>query len=270
MQTAIIIPARYQSSRFPGKPLALIKGRPAIHWTYETALTMADKSAVFVATDDERIADAVRSIGGQVLMTSEDCRNGTERVAEAAVLLEQQAGVSADIIVNLQGDAPLVPKWFVSPLIDYLIKATAEIGMVTPVLRCETAHYEQLIQDRKEGRVGATTAVFGHSGQALYFSKEVIPFLPADKTPDDIPIYHHVGVYAYRPGALAAYPSWPIGPLEQAEQLEQLRFLEAGESVHVVEVESHGHQFWELNNPEDIALIERYMASNAQLNHQGH
>lgn len=262
MTIAIIIPARYKSSRFPGKPLALLKGRPAIHLTWETALTMAPAESVFVATDDERIRDSVESIGGQVLMTAESCRNGTERVAEAVDVLAARTGQTPEIIVNLQGDAPLVPEWFVSPLIEYLT-AHPEAGMATPVLRCEQEHYERLIQDRKEGRVGGTTAVFARTGQALYFSKEVLPFLPAGKTTRDIPVWHHVGVYAYRPGPLAAYPSWPVGPLEEAEQLEQLRFMESGEAVHVVEVESRGHEFWELNNPEDIETIEAFMDANA-------
>ena len=121
------------------------------------------------------------------------------------------------------------------------------------------------IEDRRNGRVGGTTAVFGADNNALYFSKEVIPFTPetyADS--DDTPVFHHVGVYAYRPSALAAYPLWAQGPLEQLEGLEQLRFLERGVHMLCVEVESRGRQFWELNNPQDVERIETMMAEMMQ------
>ena len=113
------------------------------------------------------------------------------------------------------------------------------------------------MQDRREGRVGGTTAVFGADHNALYFSKEVIPFTGKTYADDDeTPVFHHVGVYAYRPSALAAYPGWASGPLEQLEALEQLRFLERGIPMLCVEVAAKGRQFWELNNPEDVPKIE--------------
>ena len=120
---------------------------------------------------------------------------------------------------------------------------------------------EDVIADRRAGRVGGTTAVFGREGRALYFSKEVIPFVP-DQVERDAPspVFHHVGVYAYRPDALAAYPTWPEGTLERLEGLEQLRFLEQGRHVLCVEVEARGRQFWELNNPEDVPRLERMMS----------
>ena len=118
--------------------------------------------------------------------------------------------------------------------------------------------------DKWSETVGGTTAVFGHDRQALYFSKEVIPYTGRDYAPDEpTPVFHHVGVYAYRPAALAAYPGWPIGPLETLEGLEQLRFLENGRHVLCVEVESRGREFWELNNPEDVPRIEAMMAEMA-------
>ena len=128
-------------------------------------------------------------------------------------------------------------------------------------MRCDGTTLNGFLEDRKAGRVGGTTAVFGASGHALYFSKEVIPYTNAAYSPDeDTPVFHHVGVYAYRPAALAAYPGWTVGPLEQLEGLEQLRFLENGRQVLCVEVEARGRQFWELNNPEDVPKIEAMMA----------
>lgn len=165
-------------------------------------------------------------------------------------------GGDHDVVVNLQGDAPLTPAWFIEDLIAGLqTHPIAEVA--TPVLRCDGRALNSLLEDRRNGRVGGTTAVFGADHNALYFSKEVIPFTASEYGPsDDTPVFHHVGVYAYRPSALAAYPRWASGPLERLEGLEQLRFLERGAHVMCVEVESRGRQFWELNNPEDVPKIE--------------
>jgi 3-deoxy-manno-octulosonate cytidylyltransferase (CMP-KDO synthetase) len=162
--------------------------------------------------------------------------------------------------VNLQGDAPLTPPWFIEALIEGL-KANPEAEIATPVLRCDGATLKRLRADRHAGRVGGTTAVFGEAGRGLYFSKEVVPYTTQDYGPHaPTPVFHHVGVYAYRPDALAAYPSWRPGPLEQLEGLEQLRFLENGRSVLCVEVDARGREFWELNNPEDVPVLEKMMA----------
>ena len=138
------------------------------------------------------------------------------------------------------------------------MRGDAGIHMATPVLRTEPEHLVALQADRKAGRVGATTAVFRPNGDALYFSKEVLPF--ADRAAETgLAVFHHVGCYAYRPDALASYATLPQGPLERAEGLEQLRFLENGIPVRCVEVEARGRAFWELNNPSDIPLIEDIM-----------
>ena len=251
MRIAVVIPARYASARFPGKPLHPLRGRDGtkslIHRTWERAVEAVGEDAVWVATDDDRIAGAVREFGGRVAMTSSDCRNGTERCAEALPQLGQP-----DIVVNVQGDSPLTPPWFVTGLVDALTASDA--GVATPVLRCDARTYARLREDRAAGRVGGTTAVFGTAGSALYFSKEVVPFV-AEGVPNP-PVFHHVGLYAYRPAALARYAGWPPGKLEELEGLEQLRFLENGERILCVEVEARGRVFWELNNPVDVERIE--------------
>ena len=261
MGVVIVIPARFASTRYPGKPLVELRGaggqaRSLIRRSWDAAMAVPGIDRVIVATDDARIADHAAGFGADVAMTATTCRNGTERCAEAVANL----GLTPEITVNLQGDAPLTPAWFISDLIAGL-RADPGAEVATPVLRCTGAMRADLLADRRAGRVGGTTAVFGATGHALYFSKEVIPFLPSDPAPDaPSPVFHHVGVYAYRPAALAAYPGWDEGVLERLEGLEQLRFLEQGRPVLCVEVDARGREFWELNNPEDVPRIEAMMA----------
>ena len=257
----IIIPARHASTRYPGKPLAGLRGatgisKTLIQRTWEAAQTVAGAPACFVATDDLRIADAVHDFGGQVLMTSEACRNGTERCAEAIQGLDPRP----DIVVNLQGDAPLTPPWFIEALIATM-QDNADVQVATPVLRCDTHALEGFLADRAAGRVGATTAVFDRNGRALYFSKEVLPYTDGQLLKDGVcPVFHHVGVYAYRPRPLLNYPNLVPGPLEELEGLEQLRFMENGLPVQCVTVEARGAKFWELNNPQDVPRIEAVLS----------
>jgi len=260
MSVLVAIPARYASTRYPGKPLVSLKGpdgdKTLIRRSWEAAMGVAGVDRVVVATDDDRIRDHALGFGAEVVMTSSACQNGTERCAEVAAKLP-----GFDVVVNLQGDAPLTPSWFVEDLIAGL-RADPGADIATPVLRCDGRALNGFLADRRAGRVGGTTAVFGAGMRGLYFSKEVIPF--TGKTyadADETPVFHHVGVYAYRPAALAAYPAWPVGPLETLEGLEQLRFLENGRQVLCVEVQAKGRQFWELNNPSDVAVIEAMMAS---------
>ncbi|MEM7268600.1 MAG: manno-octulosonate cytidylyltransferase [Pseudomonadota bacterium] len=256
MSVIIFIPARYASSRFPGKPLAPLTGaggevRSLIRRSWDAAMRVSGVDRVAVATDDDRIAEHAAGFGADVVMTSTNARNGTERCAEA---IRQTAG--ADIVVNLQGDAPLTPPWFVEALIDEM-KADPSCGMATPVLRCDADALAGFIADRKAGRVGGTTAVLRSNNDAIYFSKEVLPYTADGWENGDTPeVWHHVGVYAYRAGALEAYMSWPEGPIEKREGLEQLRFIENGAPVRCVPVEARGAVFWELNNPEDTPRIE--------------
>ena len=261
MTVSILIPSRYGSTRYPGKSLAPLRGatgavRSLIRRTWDAACQVSGIDQVVVATDDARIEAEALGFGAEVVMTSPDCTNGTERCAEALERLDGEP----EIIVNLQGDAPLTPPWFVEALVAAM-RARPEIAVATPVLRCDAVAMESFLADRRAGRVGATTAVFDAGGRALYFSKEVLPYTGrALAEGETCPVFHHVGVYAYRPAALRRYTAMPAGPLERWEGLEQLRFMENGEDVFCVEVEARGAHFWELNNPEDVPRIERVLA----------
>lgn len=261
MRVLIAIPARHASTRYPGKPLVALRGaggvaRPLIQRSWDAAMQVKGAARTVVATDDDRIAEAARGFGAEVVMTAVACRNGTERCAEALANLREDF----DIVVNLQGDALLTPPWFVEELVAALA-ARPDMQVATPVLRTEGAMLDGFLEDRREGRVGGTTAVFDNARRALYFSKEVMPYLARGYAAEEMtPVFHHVGVYAYRPAALAAYVGWEPGPLETLEGLEQLRFLENGVPVLCVEVEARGRAFWELNNPEDVPRIEAMLS----------
>jgi 3-deoxy-manno-octulosonate cytidylyltransferase (CMP-KDO synthetase) len=258
---AIIIPARHASTRFPGKPLVALRGasgiaRTLIERSWRCATTVPDCAGVWVATDDERIAAEVERFGGQVVMTSRDCANGTERCADAIARL----GPVADVIVNLQGDAPLSPAFVVAQLVARLEEDQAAV-MATPAVRCSRSVYEHLAADAAEGRVGGTTAVFDRASHALYFSKRLLPYLPALPSDAEIAAVHlHLGLYAYRPAALAAYRDAAPSALETLEGLEQLRFLDLGMAVSIVQLDPLSWDSIELNNPSDVPAIERVLA----------
>ena len=256
MNAVILIPARFQSTRYPGKPLVELKGasgaaKPLIQRSVEAARRIGGVSGVFVTTDDARIADACAAFGVGVLMTSPDCRNGTERCAEALAQIH-----APDLVINFQGDALLTPPGFVESLIARMVD-DADALVATPAMRLRGAEVRQLQQEEAAGRVGGTSVVVDGQGRALYFSKRLIPYLPAaavDEGPS--PVRLHVGVYAYRPEALERYVTTPVSELETLEGLEQLRFLVAGIPIAVVEVETPPFALRELNNPEDVAPIE--------------
>jgi 3-deoxy-manno-octulosonate cytidylyltransferase (CMP-KDO synthetase) len=261
MSAVILVPARYASTRYPGKPLVPLKGasgvaRPLIQRSWDAARAVPGVARVIVATDDDRIADTARGFGADVAMTPESSRNGTERCAAAL-----DAVGDADIIVNLQGDAPLTPPAFVTALIAAM-EADSAVQVATPALRVTPDIHRRLLADQQEGRVGGTTVAIGANGDGLYFSKSVIPHVPASAVGDPaLPVFLHIGVYAYRRAALETYAALPPTPLELLEGLEQLRFVEHGHAVRVVEVASPGYDIWELNNPQDVAPIEAALAA---------
>lgn len=257
----ILIPARYASTRYPGKPLVSLIGasgrsKTLIERSWDCAAAVPGCSGVWVATDDVRIAEEVHRFGGQVIMTAPECANGTERCADAIARM----GDVADVIVNLQGDAPLSPSPLIRQLVQTLVDDPAAV-MATPAVRCSRTTYQHLAADAAAGRVGGTTVVFGTDGRALYFSKRLLPYLPASvEDYDELPVYLHLGMYAYRPDALRMYIASPATPLEVLEGLEQLRFLELGLPVSVLKTDPVGWDSIELNNPSDVSAIERVLA----------
>lgn len=260
MNAVILIPARYASSRYPGKPLVQLRGargiaKPLIQRSVEAAKRVKGVSGVFVTTDDERIAEACARFGVGVIMTSPDCRNGTERCAEALASLHEP-----ELVINFQGDALLTPPHFVEALIAKM-SDDADALVATPALRLRSAEVRALHAEEGAGRVGGTSVVADNSGRALYFSKRLIPHLPAGALEQVMsPVRLHVGVYAYRPQALELYAATPVSELEMLEGLEQLRFLAASVPIAVVEVAPPPFALRELNNPEDMAPIEQALA----------
>jgi 3-deoxy-manno-octulosonate cytidylyltransferase (CMP-KDO synthetase) len=256
VNTVILIPARYQSSRYPGKPLVELKGaagasKPLIQRSVEAARRVAGVSGVFVVTDDERVAEACAPARVGVIMTSPECRNGTERCAEALSQLHDP-----DLVINFQGDALLTPPYFVEALIERMKVGGTDVA--TPAMQLRSDEVRDLQQEEAEGRVGGTTLVTDAKGRALYFSKRLIPHLPNGALDGEMsPVRLHVGVYAYRPSALAAYSAAPPSELEQLEGLEQLRLLDRGIPIAVVDVDPPPFALRELNNPEDVTPIEQ-------------
>lgn len=260
MKTAILIPARFASSRYPGKPLVELRGssgqaKSLIQRSFEAARRVEGAASVHVVTDDERIADAAASFGAPIIMTSPECRNGTERCAEALAQLD-----APDLVVNLQGDALLTPPHFVEALIDRM-HSDAKASVATPAIRMRSDEVRVLQAEEAAGRVGGTSVVTDLQGRALYFSKRLIPHLPTGALAGEMsPIRLHIGVYAYRPEALRLYAETVSVELEMLEGLEQLRFLAAGVPVSVVEVAPPPFAMRELNNPEDVEPIEQALA----------
>jgi 3-deoxy-manno-octulosonate cytidylyltransferase (CMP-KDO synthetase) len=260
MNSVILIPARYASTRYPGKPLVELKGargaaKPLILRSVEAARRVRGVSGVFVVTDDDRIADSCTRHGVGVIMTSPECRNGTERCAEALASLHEP-----DLVINFQGDALLTPPGFVEVLIARM-KSDSDALVATPAMLVRSEEVRALQVEEAAGRVGGTSVVIDAQGRALYFSKRLIPHLPSGALDGAMsPVRLHVGVYAYRPEALERYVSTPVSELETLEGLEQLRFLVAGVPVSVVDVETPPFALRELNNPEDVAPIEQALA----------
>jgi 3-deoxy-manno-octulosonate cytidylyltransferase (CMP-KDO synthetase) len=258
MSALVVIPARYASSRFPGKPLAKVAGIAMIQRVWAIARAAEGVSRVVVATDDARIADAVRDFGGETAMTPESCRNGTERTHAAVAAL----GVRDMPIVNLQGDAVLTPPWVVAALAKTMAEdSSVRIG--TLATRMSVEAYAALRRQKEGGQAGGTTVTFDRSGDALYFSKSLIPFVK--KPGGDLPIYRHIGIYGFRPETLAEYVTLPMGQFEKAEELEQLRALENGIKMRVVQCDYRGRTHWSIDSPGDLVEAEAIVAREGEL-----
>ena len=243
-----IIPARYHSNRFEGKPLAPIMGRPMIQHVVERARQVELLSRVVVATDDQRIAAAVRSFGGEVVLTRSDHATGTDRLAEAASLIDIG---EQDIIVNIQGDQPLFPAEIVAQVAGPLLQ--------DPALPMATLIYK-IVRPEEINDPNHVKTVFDRHGNALYFSRASIPF---QRNPDESerPTYYkHLGFYAYRKGFLLTFVGLPEGEWERFEKLEQLRALEYGYRIRVVLT---GHDSIEVDTPKDIERVEEVLAGSS-------
>ena len=212
-----IIPARYGSSRLPGKPLKDICGKPMIQHVYERAQESQRLDTVVVATDDQRIVDAVKAFGGEAMMTSLDHQTGSDRIAEVA------RAYDCDIVVNIQGDEPLIMPEIIDEIIDALID-TPEVPMATGCYKLPDD--EELLNNENVVKV-----VFDTKGRALYFSRSLMPYPRKSET---FAAYEHIGIYAYRKDFLMKYITLPNTPLSQTESLEQLKVLENGYSIQVV------------------------------------
>ncbi|WP_154180980.1 3-deoxy-manno-octulosonate cytidylyltransferase [Vibrio furnissii] len=244
MSFTVVIPARYQSTRLPGKPLADIAGKPMVQWVYEQAM-QAGADRVIVATDDARVEQAVNAFGGTVCMTSPDHQSGTERLAE---VVKRMSIEDDHIIVNVQGDEPLIPPSIIRQVANNL--AASQAPMAT--LAVEISDAEEVFNPN------AVKVVTDKDGYALYFSRASIPWdrdnFANDKTIVQ-PLMRHIGIYAYRAGFINTYIHWQPSQLEKIESLEQLRVLWYGEKIHVavaLEAPPAG-----VDTPEDLEAVRR-------------
>lgn len=249
MSFVVVIPARYQSTRLPGKPLADIHGKPMIAWVVERA-KQAGASQVIVAVDDERVAAAVSALGVDVCMTGNHHQSGTERLAEVC---EKYAFATDTIVVNVQGDEPLIPPSIISQVANNLANTSAPMATLAVCIDDEHEAFNP----------NAVKVVMDQQGHALYFSRATIPwdrdgFAQAPKQLRNT-LLRHIGIYAYRAGFIQQYVSWPASPLEQIESLEQLRVLWYGEKIHVavaLETPPTG-----VDTAEDLEKVCRYLDS---------
>lgn len=226
-----VIPARYGSTRFPGKPLALLLGKPLVQWVYEGASESNYLEEIIVATDDVRIAEVARNFGAKVAMTKPDHASGTDRVAEA---LE---GREASIVVNIQADEPLIEGWMIDRLIPPLVSKEADLtSLMAPVYELSLA-----------GDCNRVKVVVDKNGYALYFSRSPVPFSPEDF------FYQHIGIYGFQREVLEAFCRLEPSRLEKSERLEQLRALENGYRIRMVEI---SQPTIGVDTPEDLARVE--------------
>jgi 3-deoxy-manno-octulosonate cytidylyltransferase (CMP-KDO synthetase) len=237
----VVIPARYASTRLPGKPLVQLAGKPMVQHVYERAKGAQTVHRVMVATDDQRIMDAVTAFGGEARMTRSDHRTGTERIAEVAV---HEPG---DVFVNVQGDEPLIDPVAIDTAVGALLEEPqAQITTVATPIR----HAGDIMDPN------VVKTVLDFDGNALYFSRAPIPWIRDTQQKVHVKYWKHLGLYVFQREALLEYPTLPQGELEKIEQLEQLRWLENGWKIRVAEV---AHDAVSVDVPEDVARVEKLM-----------
>ena len=247
MNFTAIIPARYASTRFPGKPLALLGNKPVIQHVYEQATSVLNE--VWVATDDGRIREAVEKFGGRVVMTRADHKSGTDRIEEAA----EKTGTQADVVINIQGDEPFVQPSQIKTLMQLFDNADTQIGTLGK-------HFENI---EAVNNPNSPKIVTDKQGFALYFSRSVIPYIRGAQDNEwlsHFPFLKHLGLYAYRREVLHEITQLPQSSLEIAESLEQLRWMENGYRIRVglTDVETVG-----IDTPEDLQRAEEFLKSRS-------
>lgn len=256
MKVAIVIPARMGSSRLYGKPLKLIAGQTLLERVWRIARAVAcsfEELDVLIATDHLEIAAAAESFGAEVVMTSEDCRTGTDRVAEVA------SQRKFDIFCSFQGDAVLTPPWVIADVLEEMRQGAT---MATAAVLTDGEEAARFIAEKAQGSSSGTTVVVDKEGYALYFSKVVLPHKRGGGVR---PFRRHIGLYAYQRDTLLQLSSLPESELESLEKLEQLRALENGIRIKVADVDYRGRSHGSIDNPEDIALVESIIAREGEL-----
>lgn len=238
----IVIPARYGSTRFPGKPLAVIAGKTMLQRVYDIAceaIKHIPHAQVLIATDDERIMTAANVMNAEAIMTPKDCKTGSDRALAACDAFHEPV----DYIVNLQGDAPLTPPHFISSILKTLME-NSDAQVTTPCVRLSWQELDQLRERKKLNPYSGTTVTIHANHQALWFSKQIIPAIRNEEQLREesqlSPVLGHVGLYAYQTSALKRFASLPEGHYEKLEGLEQLRLLENNIAIHTVEVDYQG------------------------------
>lgn len=268
MHSAIVIPARYASTRLPGKPLAIIGGQTMLQRVVRLSLAAAKglkKVSVLVATDDERIIQHCNALGVTSVMTSPEAPSGTDRVAEAI----QSLADKPDFILNMQGDAPLTPPDFLRALIDAF--ATSPCDAVTPVTQLTWKQLDELRKNKQITPFSGTTAVFHEkTGNAYWFSKNIIPAIRKEEElrqkSEKSPIFRHIGLYGYSREMLEKYITLPESHFEKMEGLEQLRILENGHTLRCIPVDYKGRANMSgIDSPEDVARAEALILQHGEL-----
>ena len=258
MKFLIVIPARFGSTRFPGKPLALINGKPMIDHVYDLAVagskTVKDVR-VIVATDDERIENHCKGRGMEVLQTSENCRTGSDRVLEAAIKLSNEP----DVVINLQGDTPLTPKAAIEGII-HTFASQPDTQVATPVKQLNWEELARLRRNKKLNPFTGTTVVMDKDDRALWFSKTVLPAMRKEEELMEnsplSPVYQHLGLYGYRLDSLRRFVNLKEGYYEKLEGLEQLRFLENNIQIQCVPLSADTIIHSGIDSPEDVQSAE--------------
>jgi 3-deoxy-manno-octulosonate cytidylyltransferase (CMP-KDO synthetase) len=269
MKALIVIPARYGSTRFPGKPLATISGQSMLTRVARVAqLATQDVEKIgiscdlVIATEDVRIVEHAHEHDLPVVITPEDCKTGTDRTWIAY----QQLGQDYEAVINLQGDAPLTPVHFLSSILSAFKERDVQVA--TPVIQLSWFELDSLRKNKESTPFSGTTAVLDKNGHAIWFSKQILPAIRNESMLREhtelSPVYRHVGLYGYTPDALKQFISLPMGHYETIEGLEQLRLLENGIHIATVKVEHQGIPcFTGVDSPEDIARVEALLGTAA-------